>query len=41
MKIRLEQVELFHADSRTDGRTDMTKLIFAMANSENAPKKPK
>jgi hypothetical protein len=29
MKIRPEEAELFHADRRTDGRTEMTKLIFA------------
>ena len=31
-------VELFHADSWTDGRTDMTKLITAFRNFANAPK---
>ena len=30
--------ELFHAD-KTDGRTDMTKLIVAFRNFVNAPKK--
>jgi len=29
MKIRPVGVELFPADGRTDGRTDMTKLIVA------------
>jgi len=29
---------LFHAE-RTDGRTDMTKLIVASCNFANAPKK--
>jgi hypothetical protein len=27
MKIRPVEVELFHADGRTDGQTDMTKII--------------
>jgi hypothetical protein len=31
--------EMFHADGKTDGRTDMTKLIFAFRNFANAPKK--
>ena len=35
MKIRLVEVELF---VRTDGRTDMTKLIVAFRNVANAPK---
>jgi hypothetical protein len=30
--------ELFHADGRTDGRTDMTKLIVAFRNFAKAPK---
>jgi hypothetical protein len=34
MKIRLEGVELFDAD----GRTDMTKLMVTFRNSANAPK---
>ena len=29
MKIRPVGAELFHADGRTDGRKDMTKLIVA------------
>ena len=32
------EAELLHADRRTDGRTDMTKLIVAFPNFENAPK---
>ena len=32
MKIRPVGAELFHADGRTDGRTDMTKLIVAFHN---------
>ena len=39
MKIRPVGVELFHADDRTDGRTDVTKLIVAFCNFVNAPKK--
>ena len=35
MKIRPVGTELFYAD----GRTDMTKLIFAFHNFANAPKK--
>jgi hypothetical protein len=38
MKIRPVGADLFHADGRTDGRTDMTKLIIGFRNSENAPK---
>jgi hypothetical protein len=30
----------FHADRRTDGRTDITKLIVAIRNFANAPTKP-
>ena len=30
--------ELFHADRRTYGQTDMTKLIIAFSNVANAPK---
>ena len=39
MKLRPVEAELFHADKRTGGRTDMTKLIVAFRNSANAPKK--
>jgi hypothetical protein len=37
MKIRPLGVELFHADRRTDGQTDMTKLIVAFRNLAIAP----
>ena len=30
--------ELFQTDGRTDGQTDMTKLIFTLRNFANAPK---
>ena len=40
MKIRSVEAELFHADGRTYGRRDMTKLIVAFRNFVNAPKKP-
>jgi hypothetical protein len=38
MKIRPVETELFYADGRTDGETDMTKLIVAFRNFANAPK---
>jgi len=38
MKIRPVGAEMFHADSRTERRTDMTKLIVAFHNFANAPK---
>ena len=38
MKIHLVEAELFRSDGRTDGRTDMTKLIVAFRNFTNAPK---
>ena len=42
MKIRPVGAELSHADKgtdrRTDGRTDMTKLIVTFRNFANAPK---
>jgi hypothetical protein len=38
MKIRRVGAELFHADGRTDGRTDTTKLMVAFRNFPNAPK---
>jgi len=37
MKIHSVGVQLFHADRRTEGRTDMTKLIVASRNFSNAP----
>jgi len=37
MKIRPVGAELFHAD----GRTDMTKLIVALRNYADEPKKPR
>jgi hypothetical protein len=37
MKIRPVGAELFHADGRTDGRTDMRKLIAAFRNFANGP----
>ena len=40
MKIRPVGVELFHADRQTNGMTqDMTKLIVAVSNFANVPKK--
>jgi hypothetical protein len=41
MKIRIVGDDLFHADRRTDRRTDMTKLIGAFRNLANRPKKIK
>ena len=38
MTIRSVRAEFFHADLRTDGRTDMTNLIVAFRNFTNAPK---
>jgi hypothetical protein len=40
MKIRPLEGELLHADrqTKTDGRTDMTKLIVPFRNSANASK---
>ena len=39
MQIQPVGAELFHADTHTDGRTDMTKLVVAFGNFANAPKK--
>jgi len=39
MKIRPVGAELFHVDIRTDGQTDMTKLILAFRKFPNAPNK--
>ena len=41
MKIRTVRAELFHADGRTDRRTDLTKLIVAFRNFADAPKNRK
>jgi hypothetical protein len=38
IRIRPVEAELFHADGRKDGQTDMTKLIVAFRNFGNAPK---
>jgi len=38
MEIRPVGAELFHAGRRTDGRTDMTKLIVSFHNFAKAPK---
>ena len=38
IKIRPVGAELFYADRRTEGQTDMTKLIVAFRNFANAPK---
>jgi hypothetical protein len=38
MKIRQVGAELFHADRRADGQTDMMKLIVAFRNSVISPK---
>jgi hypothetical protein len=39
MKIRAAGVELFHTERRTDGRTNITKLMVPFCNFENASKK--
>jgi hypothetical protein len=39
MKIRPVGAELFDVGGRTDGWTDMTKLVVALRNFANAPKK--
>jgi hypothetical protein len=41
MIIREVEAEIFHADRRTDGRADMTKLTVASRNFANAPKNNK
>ena len=38
LKILPVGAELFHADGRTDGQTDMTKIIVAFRNFANALK---
>ena len=32
---------MFHADGRTDRKTDITKLAVVISNCANAPKNPK
>jgi hypothetical protein len=39
MEIHPVMAALIHADRRTDGMTDMTKVIVAFNNYANAPKK--
>ena len=39
MKILPVEAQLFHADRRTDGQTDMMKLIVAFRSFAKAPKK--
>ena len=41
IKIRPVGAELIHADRRTDGRTDMAKLIVAFRNFADTLKKNK
>jgi hypothetical protein len=41
MTIRPVGAELFHADGRTNGQTDLTKLTVSFRNSANAPKNRK
>ena len=38
MKIRSVRTELLHKAGRTDGRTDMTKLVVAFRSLANAAK---
>ena len=38
MKLSPVEAEMFHADRRKDGQTDMTQLIVAYRNFLNAPK---
>jgi len=40
LKIHAVGTELFHADGRTDGQLDITKLIIALRNFSNAPQNP-
>jgi len=39
MKIHPVGAELLHADCRTDGRTDVTKVVVTFLNFANAPRK--
>ena len=38
MKIRPTGADVFHANGRTDGRTEIMKLIVAFIDFANAPK---
>jgi hypothetical protein len=38
MKLRPLGAELFYVDGRTDGQTDMTRLVVAFRNFANTPK---
>ena len=38
-KLKNPGIELFHAEDRTHGLTDMTKIIDAFRSFANAPKK--
>ena len=40
IKIRTVGAEVFHVYGRTEGQTDMTKLVVVLCNFANAPKKP-
>jgi hypothetical protein len=40
MKIRPVRAELFQTDGRTNGRTDLTKVIAAFRSFANARYKP-
>ena len=40
MKVHAVGAELFHADGRKDGPSDMTKLTVTVRNFANAPKNP-
>ena len=37
MKILPVEAELFHSDGRTDGQTDVTKLVLALRSFANSP----
>ena len=39
MKIRLVEADLFHADERTGGQTNMMKIIGTFRNIAKTPKK--
>jgi hypothetical protein len=39
MKIRPVVAELFHVETRTDGQTDVAKIIVCFRNFVNAPKR--